>query len=629
MQPPIASGTILQNRYRLLNILGQGGFARTYLAEDQGRFNELCALKELIPAQNTPYAVEKSRELFQREATTLYQIQHPQVPQFRATFEENGRLFLVQDYVEGKTLRDILNQRKLQGQFFSEIEVRQFLLQLLPVLDHIHTQGIIHRDISPDNIIVREKDGLPVLIDFGVVKELATRFQQPDAVTPVTTVGKPGYAPSEQIQSGRAYASSDLYALAVTALVLLTGQEPKDLFDDTQLLWQWRNYANVSDRFARILNQMLSYRPGDRFQSARAATQAIESLVNTNTPNTPKPDSVQRPADTNSSLPTLAVGHRPEPVAAGSRSPNRADPVIREPSTASIWDSPWAVIGAGLVLTLLAGLCSWAVVSAIMNARQQAVPSPISSPTPTTPTITPSATPTVTPSPQPQTFSRQLNLFPGTTVTEEGNLRANTTANYIISGEQGQRLSAGLRGEGVLMTVLGPDQNPVDEQAVRAQRWEGTLPFSGDYTVQLRTVRGLPESDYRLNLTLTDPPEPTPEPTPDETPAQTFDTEVLRLSAAGGQVVARGATGPQRIKRYVVNIREGEQLMATVQQGDVTFDLRSGNGQIVQDLSGLTSVGPLPLDSGQYFIDVIAKDRTNFTMAISVQSPTNTIPPNQ
>ena len=96
MQTAIPTGTILQNRYRVLSILGQGGFGRTYLAEDQGRFNELCALKELLPPQDNAYALEKSKELFQREAQILYQIQHPQIPQFRATFEQDQRFFLMQ-----------------------------------------------------------------------------------------------------------------------------------------------------------------------------------------------------------------------------------------------------------------------------------------------------------------------------------------------------------------------------------------------------------------------------------------------------------------------------------------------------------------------------------------------------
>ena len=216
MQSPIPAGSVLQNRYRISRVLGQGGFGRTYLAEDQGRFNELCALKEFIPTQTGAYAIDKSKELFQREAAILYQIQHPQIPQFRATFEENQRLFLVQDFVEGKTYRELLNDRKAAGSAFNESEVLQLIQQLLPVLAHIHARGIIHRDIAPDNIMLRRRDNLPVLIDFGVVKEIVTRVQSLETVPQHTTVGKLGYAPSEQMQTGNAFPSSDLYALAVT-----------------------------------------------------------------------------------------------------------------------------------------------------------------------------------------------------------------------------------------------------------------------------------------------------------------------------------------------------------------------------------------------------------------------------
>ena len=268
MRPSLPVGTILQNRYRVLSILGQGGFGRTYLAEDQGRFNERCALKELTPAQGGDYALDKSKELFQREAQILYQIQHPQIPQFRATFEQDQRLFLVQDYVEGQTYRELLDQRKAQGLAFSEGEALQFMRQLLPVMAHIHSKGVIHRDIAPDNVILRQQDSKPVLIDFGVVKELATRFQtMTTGVVQPTTVGKPGYAPIEQMQTGKAYPSSDLYSLAVTAVVLLTGREPQELFDDSTMTWYWQRWVTVNPGFAQVLNRMLSYRPGDRYQS--------------------------------------------------------------------------------------------------------------------------------------------------------------------------------------------------------------------------------------------------------------------------------------------------------------------------------------------------------------------------
>jgi serine/threonine protein kinase len=278
MQPPISAGTILQSRYRMLSILGQGGFGRTYLAEDQGRFNESCALKEFIPPQGSDYAFVKARELFQREAAVLYQISHPQIPQFRAIFEENQRLFLVQDYVEGKTYRMLLNDLKAQGKTFSDAEALQLVFQILPVLDHIHSKGIIHRDIAPDNVMLRQRDQLPVLIDFGVVKEIVTRFHAPDTEMP-TTVGKLGYAPSEQMQTGRAYPNSDLYSLAVTVVVLMTGREPQELYDDRNLAWIWQRWMpNMHPGIAEVLNRMLSYRPADRYQSVSEVAQALQLL---------------------------------------------------------------------------------------------------------------------------------------------------------------------------------------------------------------------------------------------------------------------------------------------------------------------------------------------------------------
>ncbi|HIK13380.1 MAG TPA: serine/threonine protein kinase [Oscillatoriaceae cyanobacterium M33_DOE_052] len=296
MQSPIPNGTSLQNRYRLRQILGQGGFGRTYLAEDRGRFDELCAIKEFIPGQTNPAFGQKARELFQREAAILYQIDHPQIPKFRAHFEQEGRLFLVQDYVAGKTYRNLLHERKAKGETFSEAEIRHLMEKLLPVLDAIHHRGIIHRDVSPENIISSDASvpaitsngvgtsrpdmlGDPVLIDFGVGKELAAQTARDNAIT-AASLGKIGYAPAEQIQSGRAYPSSDLYALAVTTIVLLTGVEPQQLFDDTLLTWQWEKFLiqDLSPELTNILNRMLQLRPGDRYQTAKEVIAALATI---------------------------------------------------------------------------------------------------------------------------------------------------------------------------------------------------------------------------------------------------------------------------------------------------------------------------------------------------------------
>jgi serine/threonine protein kinase len=260
-------------------VLGQGGFGRTYLSQDTGCFDEMCVLKEFSPNDRGRDALKKSKELFQREAQVLYQINHPQIPKFRANFEEQKRLFLVQEYAEGKTVAKTLSERLKNNQTFKESEAVEFLQNMLPVLSHIHGMGIIHRDISPDNIIFRDKDRLPVLIDFGVVKAGVTQLEVSTQIHQGTTVGKAGYAPGEQLQTGEAYANSDLYALAVTVVVMMTGRKPESLIDKSTMTWKWHQWVpTLTPWFAKILNKMLSRSPNSRYQSATEVAQALRSV---------------------------------------------------------------------------------------------------------------------------------------------------------------------------------------------------------------------------------------------------------------------------------------------------------------------------------------------------------------
>jgi serine/threonine-protein kinase len=275
---PLPVGSVLENRYCVVRELGQGGFGRTYLAEDTNRYSEHCVLKEFLPQVQGSKELQKAEELFMREAGVLYQLQHPQIPRFRELIRVNlggtESLFLVQDYVEGQTYCDLLKA----GKPFDEAQVIQLLRQILPVLDYIHSLGVVHRDISPDNLIQRSSDKLPVLIDFGGVKQVAVNAaSQFTGQMPATRLGKEGYAPEEQIRQGNAFPCSDLYALAVTVLVLLTGKDPQKLFDSFQATWRWRQEARVSPMLAIILDKMLAYYPGDRYQSAREVLQALPS----------------------------------------------------------------------------------------------------------------------------------------------------------------------------------------------------------------------------------------------------------------------------------------------------------------------------------------------------------------
>lgn len=267
---PEPLGMLINNRYQIQKLLGRGGFGQTYLAYDTQCFNHPCVLKELAPASRAEYAVHKARELFEREARILYEINHPQIPRFLAWFVDQGRLFLVQEYISGKTYAQLLRQRQQQGQTFSEAEVVRWLLDLMPVLDYLHQRQIVHRDISPDNVMLPDRpEARPVLIDFGLVKQTLSqlRSQMTNSAEPASFVGKFGYAPPEQIRMGQCSPSSDLYALGVTALVLLTGQEPRLLMDQETLEWHWRDYVKISDRLAQLLERMLYEKPKARYQS--------------------------------------------------------------------------------------------------------------------------------------------------------------------------------------------------------------------------------------------------------------------------------------------------------------------------------------------------------------------------
>ena len=285
-QPPIPLNTIVKNRYLIKQVLGHGGLGRTYLAFDTHRFDEPCVIKEFAPFGAGQYDLKKSRELFRREAKILYKISHPQVPKFLACFAEKERLFLALEYIQGKTYSTLLQERKRQNKTFQESEVIRWLMDLLPVLEYLHQNNILHRDISPDNIMQPLGKKTPVLIDFGVGKLINSNSNlNPDSyIGQVSFVGKIGYAPREQISMGVCSPSSDLYGLGVTALVLLTAKDPTHLLDRYSLEWQWEQYNQTSAVFKKIINKMVEEQPQKRYQSAQEVLEDIKrDIINRET----------------------------------------------------------------------------------------------------------------------------------------------------------------------------------------------------------------------------------------------------------------------------------------------------------------------------------------------------------
>jgi serine/threonine-protein kinase len=267
---------LLNNRYRVIQTLGSGGFGDTFLAEDtQMPSQRRCVVKQLKPIQNNPQIYQLVQERFQREAAILEELggNNEQIPNLYAYFPAEGKFYLVQEWVEGETLTTAVQQRGL----FGEAAVREILLSLLPILDFVHSRGIVHRDIKPDNIIIRHRDQKPVLIDFGAVREtMGTAVNSQGMPTSSIVIGTPGFMPSEQAM-GRPIFASDIYSLGVTAVYLLTGRQPQELPTDSRTgEIEWKNYAgNIQSNLAAVIDKSIAYHPRDRFISAREMLNAL------------------------------------------------------------------------------------------------------------------------------------------------------------------------------------------------------------------------------------------------------------------------------------------------------------------------------------------------------------------
>lgn len=275
-------GKILQGRYQVVQTLGAGVFGETYVAVDiENPENPKCVVKQLKVTSFQPSYLQTLRLRFLTETETLKHLgHHEQIPELLSCFEEHERFYLVQEFVEGHALTAELPIDPNLGYLWSESEVIQFLQDVLSILDFVHSEGVIHCDVKPENLIRRAYDGKLVLIDFGSIQPID--FEIVDAVLPLDQipVTSLGYIPPEQFV-GHTQPNSDIYALGMIAIQAFTGLTPLQLKIDPQtneIMWRFQN-TPVSDYLAAVISQMIRYDYKERFKSAGDALRSLEQML--------------------------------------------------------------------------------------------------------------------------------------------------------------------------------------------------------------------------------------------------------------------------------------------------------------------------------------------------------------
>jgi serine/threonine protein kinase len=259
----------LAERYRAIRLIGQGGFGRTFLAVDESVPSQpCCVIKQFLPT-NSSRNLQKAAELFRQEAERLAELgRHPQIPRLLAHFEQADGQYLVQEFIDGQNLAEVLAE---EGPF-SETEIRELLDDLLPVLRFIHSYQVIHRDVKPENIIRPKTGDRLVLVDFG-----ASKYATGTALIRTgTVIGSAGFVAPEQA-IGRAEFASDLYSLGVTCVHLLTAMHPFDLYSVSEDDWVWHQYLvePVSTELKQVLDRLLQRATSQRYQTA---TEVLKDL---------------------------------------------------------------------------------------------------------------------------------------------------------------------------------------------------------------------------------------------------------------------------------------------------------------------------------------------------------------
>lgn len=386
---------LINRRYKVIRTLGEGGFGHAYLTEDtQMPSHRQCVVKQLKPVAAGTEIYQVVQQRFEREAAMLEKLgeNHPQIPRLYAYFSENQQFYLVQEWIEGETLDALVEQGVLD-----EATVIAIVSSLLKVLDFIHTQGVIHRDIKPDNVILRSHSQQPVLIDFGAMREtMGTVFNSRNHPISSIVIGTPGYMSSEQA-AGRPIPSSDLYSLGLMAIYLLTGKIPQELPSDPrsgELIWQ-DLAMHVSPQLIAVIDRAVQSHPRDRYSSALEMLSALSIFATaSDAPAALMSLPMSSPTANRvamSEVKTVAIAGSHPPYPSSSQTQQHPQSTVNQPlnqpplpaveTSSSRLFSPWLLgtvaavvgviaIGGGLVFSQLSG--DSAVKSASGNSAENA-----------------------------------------------------------------------------------------------------------------------------------------------------------------------------------------------------------------------------------------------------------------
>lgn len=515
---------VLDGRYKLIKQIGAGGFGHTFIARDMRRpGSPPCVVKQLKPASDDPNFIREARRLFNTEAETLEKLgSHDQIPQLLAYFEEDKQFFLVQEFVEGQSLHDELKaalpemsdlDSQAQDRLFAELEnidaptrdkqlvevkVIKILKDVLDVLEFVHSEGVIHRDIKPDNLIRRKKDQKIVLIDFGAVKAVQDANTQLVANEKgesrfTVTIGTPGYMPSEQC-AGRPTYNSDIYALGMVAIKALTGYGPTDLPTDPatgELVW--RDKAQVSNGLAMVLTRMVRYHYTQRYQSVREVNQGITTFATMT--------EVERQATTSKIVrSTILTGSGNSTVSNVPTSYQSSSQTRRLVSTPYASSNSGVLFLFGGLLAVVAVIAAFALPAMMKNNQSPIIvsnqPIPVTKPISTDPSSIPTPTNTA--------VNQVLNLEANKeSLVVPNKMVGDATHTYTVQAKSGQLLSTAITGNGLLLTVLNAQGIPLSN-AVNVVNADVTIPSDGAYVVQLKGIGGTTEIPYQLKFSLKD-----------------------------------------------------------------------------------------------------------------------------